>query len=490
MEMSESLGKQLSLISFASKSATLQLSQDLSSIGIQSDVCDGESWLKTPACKGIGGSEPLVCLIDETTNAGSVSAPLLDRLNGRPWLCASRAGNQAKIGRLLRASTEFIQSPWTRRELVLRLERLRSMAAFGPRRTPAVADLASLDIIGQARSFRATLMGIRKAARFKASVLIHGETGTGKELAARAIHYLSDRKGKPFVPVNCGAIPDTLIENELFGHEKGAFTDARSAQQGLASQADGGTLFFDEVESLSLKSQVTLLRFLQQFEIRPLGAALPRKVDVRILAATNAPIAKLVESGQFRSDLFFRLNVVELQLPALRDRRGDIDVLAEHFVEKYARTYQLRGLSLDRDALDWLRLQPWPGNVRELENVIHRGVIEAEAGCICLSHLLQNGHEPASAGDAGQAGADTFQTAKKSVIADFERRYLMRLLNEADGNVTLAAKRAGTERRALGKLLKKHDIDRRRFRAPSADAGPAGSDAGADTDGRSADTGR
>ncbi len=193
----------------------------------------------------------------------------------------------------------------------------------------------NLNLIGHSSIFLDTLLFINKASDCDAPVLIEGETGCGKEVAARAIHYLGCRKDFPFIPMNCGAIPDQLIENELFGHEKGAYTDAKQSQAGLTEQADGGTLFLDEIEALSTKGQVTLLRFIEDNVIRPLGATKSRKVNVRIIAASNVCLSELVAKGLFRQDLLFRLNLLHLNLPPLRNRKGDIQSLAEHFMQKY-----------------------------------------------------------------------------------------------------------------------------------------------------------
>lgn len=326
--------------------------------------------------------------------------------------------------------------------------------------TEAGAQLAPLNMIGASAPFHEMLRRIGKIARSDAPVLIEGETGAGKELAARAIHYLGARRGKPFVPINCGAIPDSLIEAELFGHERGAFTDAKQARAGVIAQAQAGTLFLDEIDSLSLKAQVTLLRFLQDLRYRPLGHSMEVASDVRILAATNRPVAALVGGGEFRDDLLYRLNILSLAIPALRQRPGDAELLAQHLVARYCARYGLPRKTLHAATIDWIRGHAWPGNVRELDNLIHREVLLADG-----DEILYCG-EAGAVLDAARLPAEEeldFHRAKLRAVAQFEQAYLTRLMTRSRGNVTLAARLAGKERRALGKLLKKHRIDRSRF---------------------------
>ncbi|PSL10507.1 two-component response regulator CbrB [Marinobacterium halophilum] len=233
-------------------------------------------------------------------------------------------------------------------------------------------------ILGSCKPMQELYRRIAKVARTHATVLILGESGTGKELAARAIHEQSDRANKPMVCVNCAAIPETLIESELFGHEKGAFTGATSSRSGLIEAADGGTLFLDEIGELPLEAQARLLRFLQEGEIRRVGAVLPLKVDVRLIAATHRDLKTRARSGQFREDLYYRLYVMELRMPPLRDREGDILELATAFLDKQGRKLGCEDLVFSTDALQLLRSYHWPGNVRELENAIERAVILAD----------------------------------------------------------------------------------------------------------------
>lgn len=310
-------------------------------------------------------------------------------------------------------------------------------------------------IVGRSSLHRETMAQLWCIADSEAPVLIEGETGSGKELAARAIHYGGARRHAPFVPVNCGALPDTLIESELFGVQRGAFTDARHSRCGLVAEASGGTLFLDEVDALSPKAQVTLLRFLQDQRFRPVGTAREQRTDVRIVAASNRPLDALVAQQAFRADLLYRLKILHLLLPPLRARVEDIEPLAEHFVASFAAKYGRAPRTLHPATRAWLRLHPWPGNVRELENWVHRQFLMCPGEFLC--------HEPPSAAALDDTmrpspAASGFAQAKAEAVRRFECDYLQRVLDEAGGNVTRAARLAGKERRAFGKLLKKHGI--------------------------------
>jgi DNA-binding NtrC family response regulator len=314
-------------------------------------------------------------------------------------------------------------------------------------------------MIGDSPVFLDALRLIDRIARYDVPVLIEGESGTGKELAARAIHYRGRRRDRPFVPVNCGAIPDTLIENELFGHERGAFTDAREPQRGLISAAHTGTLFLDEVEALSAKAQVTLLRFLQDAQYRPLGSSRSEDADTRIISATNARLQDLAAHGAFRADLLYRLDIVHVTMPPLRDRVGDPALLAAHFVAKLSLHFGEPAKAVSPGTLEWFDQYPWPGNIRELENLICRSYVLTDGDMI---HAAPLGTPRPS--DTAEAPPDLpYAAARAHAIDAFEKRYLEALLTRAHGNVTVAASLAGKERRTLGKMLKKHQMDRTRF---------------------------
>ena len=311
-------------------------------------------------------------------------------------------------------------------------------------------------LIGNSACFRTVTDKIPSLARCDAGVLITGETGTGKELCARAIHYASARSYRPFVPVNCGAIPVELIENELFGHQRGAFTDARDRQAGLLSEADGGTLFLDEVDSTPLAAQVKLLRFLQDKEYRPLGATKSVKANVRIIAATNADLNAVMHAGQLREDLYYRLKILHLHLPSLRERRADILLLAGVFLQRYAAEFASPATSFSVAAEQRLLQYDWPGNVRELENLV------ANAAALAQSDLVE-AHELDLPTAVTVFDTQSFREAK----ARFERDYIETMLLLYHGNVSQAALAARKNRRAFWELMRKHHIDANRFRFDS-----------------------
>jgi two-component system, NtrC family, response regulator GlrR len=310
-------------------------------------------------------------------------------------------------------------------------------------------------LIGESESFLSEVKKIPLVASCDATVLISGETGTGKELFARAIHYLGPRHGKPFVPFNCGGIPPDLFENELFGHLKGAFTGANTTQGGLISEAEGGTLFLDEVDSLAFSAQAKLLRFLQSKEYRQLGSRRTLVADVRVVAASNGDLHRAVEEGKFRSDLFYRINVIPLAIPALRDRVQDISILANHFAEKYASRFDRPRKGLLPEAIRLLLCHRWPGNVRELESVIERAIIFGEGPMIKASDIVIDGAR------STETALPSLKAAKARAVAQFEKSYLEEALRMSQGNITRAACHAQMNRRAFWELLRKHKIDRK-----------------------------
>ena len=320
-------------------------------------------------------------------------------------------------------------------------------------------------LIGEAPAFVQVRQQLARLSESEATVLIAGETGTGKELMARALHYLSSKAGFPFVAVNCAALPDTLLEDELFGHERGAFTDAHAPRQGLLAQADRGTIFLDEVECLTPRAQGALLRVLHDRTFRVLGSSVERSEDVRYVAATNLDLAELVRRGSFRADLFYRLRVLWLELPPLRQRRDDISLLTQHFMAKHAmRTRPAPVLSVA--AIRALFEFNWPGNIRELENAIVRALHVVEDEAVIEPHHLGLPAPALSGGASWNRPGEqplSFRESKRRLIDAFEREYLARVISESGGNVTKAALVAKKERRELGKLLKKHGLRARDF---------------------------
>jgi len=357
---------------------------------------------------------------------------------------------------------DFVLWPFRSSELRQRLVRM-----MGERQadTQLVRDrlnreLGLSSLIGTDPGFVRTIETIPRLAQSDATVLITGETGTGKELCARAIHHLSPRRNFPFVPVDCAAFQEQLLENELFGHARGAFTDARADQKGLAALAEGGTLFLDEIDALSLPGQAKLLRFLEDRVYRPLGSERFSRANVRIVAASNRDLETSVRAGQFRADLFFRLDVFRLRLVPLRERRGDIAQLARHFLDRHTAAPGVERKLLSPAALRRLTLHDWPGNVRELLNVIQKAVAFAEGPQILSAHVHLPSPDPTSSGPGDPSGAVAFREARAHAIDEFEKTYIEEVLGRHHGNITRAAREAGKDRRAFGRLVKKHRINR------------------------------
>ncbi|RJS25856.1 sigma-54-dependent Fis family transcriptional regulator [Corallococcus sp. H22C18031201] len=364
---------------------------------------------------------------------------------------------------------DYVQKPFKPEEIafVLRKAEERERLVRENRRLHDTQNpLAPLGLIlGESGSLQAVLKQVAKLAPVDTTVLISGESGTGKELIARELHARSRRAAMPFVAVNCGAIPAGLIESELFGHAKGAFTDARTARHGLFSEADGGTLFLDEVGELPLSAQVKLLRVLQEGELRPVGENRVEKVDVRVVAATLRDLAKLVEKGEFREDLYYRLNVVNLRMPPLRERREDITLLARAFIGRFNRELNrdppVQGMSPEAEAL--LTAYGWPGNVRELENAMERAVLLAEDALIQPANLperLWTAPVPTPSDPGGnrmqQVGTDL---SLKRAIRDLEESFIRAALRRTKGNRTRAAEVLDISHRALLYKIKEYGID-------------------------------
>jgi DNA-binding NtrC family response regulator len=411
----------------------------------------------------------LVCLFDQHTTPMVEFLSFLVKNNHLPRFGIFFQDAGKLDDELLDHCNEFCVWPCQTQELAFRIERLDKQTRTSPWTSlddKVVTELLDLNFIGRSPAFSTMVDRIRKFSWCDATVLIEGETGTGKENAARAIHYMGTRQSYPFIPVNCGALPDNLIENELFGHAEGAYTDARKAGEGLVAQAEGGSLFLDEVEALSNKGQVTLLRFLQDLEYRPLGGKKSIQSNVRVIAASNDSLTDLVKKGMFRRDLLFRLNIMPLNVPPLRERMGDIEVLSEYFLRSFRIKYDRPNTYIHPETLNWMIQYDWPGNIRELENYIHREFLLANGDEINMAnqcnHDMANHISSQKMVDVSYTDL-SFTTAKIRVVNQFEKSYLSRLMTASQGNITLAAKLAGKERRALGKLLKKHGIEKETF---------------------------
>lgn len=311
-------------------------------------------------------------------------------------------------------------------------------------------------ILGKSESIEKVFSTIGKVADYKTTVLIQGESGTGKELVARALHFGSSRKNKPFIPINCGAIPATLLESELFGHKRGAFTDAHADKLGLFAQAHQGTIFLDEIGELPLALQVKLLRVLQEGRIRPLGATRDQEADVRVIAATVRDLRREVEENRFREDLYYRLNVLQINVPPLRDRRDDIILLVEHFIERNNGRLGTKIRDVDQPARKLLLSHPWPGNVRELENTIERAVVLAEGDTITVGDLPERMRAPA---DAVAASLSNGELSIKKTARFMEETLIRRALDKTGGNRTAAAKLLEISHRALLYKIKDYGIE-------------------------------
>ncbi|MBX2807766.1 MAG: sigma-54 dependent transcriptional regulator [Cellvibrionaceae bacterium] len=333
-----------------------------------------------------------------------------------------------------------------------------------------------MNIIGQSEAIKKVRFLIGLQGRYDAPVLITGETGTGKELAARGLHYTGTRASQPFIPINCATLSDELFASEVFGHSKGAFTDAKKDKKGLLAIAQKGTLFLDEVDSLSLKSQAALLRFLQEGDYRPVGSEVTYQADVRLIASANCNLEERIARGLFRADLYYRLYILNIHMPALRDRLDDIPVLVDHFIKQFDYQYALGIKRLSADAMRCFKKKSWLGNVRELENLIHRLYLcnlgntihleDALSAPFARHTLAENNdctdecHDVMSITIDTMRGADgyNFSQDKKKIMEKFEHNYVQHLMSKTQGNVTLAAKLCGKERRAFGKLVKKYNI--------------------------------
>ncbi|MFW6051854.1 MAG: sigma-54-dependent transcriptional regulator [Myxococcota bacterium] len=311
------------------------------------------------------------------------------------------------------------------------------------------------EMLGKSDAMRKVFRTIEKVAQYSTTVLVQGESGTGKELVARALHRNGPRAGKPFVAINCGAIPDTLLESELFGHKRGAFTDAHSDKRGLFEEADGGTLFLDEIGELPLQLQVSLLRVLQEGTVRPLGATRDRQVDVRVVAATVRDLKREVEEGRFREDLYYRLNVLQVAVPPLRDRREDIPLLIEHFVERNNGRLGTAIRGVDPQARKLLLDYRWPGNVRELENVIERAVVLADGDLIGPDDLPERLREPV---DSVEATLASGELSIKKTSRYIEEQLIKKALERTKGNRTQAAKLLEISHRALLYKIKDYGL--------------------------------
>lgn len=365
-----------------------------------------------------------------------------------------------------RGAHSYLTKPFEPRDLLMRIERAiqhRRLNSEIKRLKGLLEERYDfLNIIARSAKMRAVLDVVSRIAKLDSTVYIHGESGTGKELVAKAIHLASDRKDEPFVALNCAALPETLLESELFGHEKGAFTGAVKSTRGLFTQAHRGSLFLDEIGDMPLATQSKLLRVLQERQFYPVGSEVASEVDVRVIVATNKDLAEQVKKGLFRDDLFYRIHVIPIYLPPLRERKEDIVPLVEHFLKKCGQQMKKEVKGLVPEALSKLMFHEWPGNVRELENTIEYAVAMTQKEIITEDHILRAKPAPASGAritaPEQTLGGDERLRPLKDARDAFERDYLVQVLSMTEGNVSQAAKLAGKYRADLYDLLKKHDL--------------------------------
>jgi two-component system, NtrC family, response regulator GlrR len=429
-------------------------------------ISDQDTIFESNLAEQISGSNHVVIFLVLQAGPLKTGARFLDSIRGVsydiPIIAVIEPSQPEDVFELLKMGVaDFITSPLKSSDVLPRAWRLMKRTSGETKVNSSFQDELGLQqLIGNSPDFLAQVKKIPSIARCEVNVLIAGETGTGKEVYARAIHYCSPRSGKPFLPVNCGAIPLELVENELFGHERGAFTSALSLRTGLVEEANGGTLFLDEIDCLPMLAQVKLLRFLQEKEYRPLGSSRTRRADVRIIAASNIDLQEAVGNGKVRQDLFYRLNTISLNLPPLRERREDIPLLARHFLERYSREFDRRVAGISTEALHLLTVYSWPGNVRELEHIIERAIV------LCEGPILQ-AHDLVLSSSLNDGRRESLQEAKAKEIARFEKNYIQGLLCASRGNITKAAEAAQKNRRAFWQLIQKHHIDVARFKSAS-----------------------
>jgi DNA-binding NtrC family response regulator len=428
---------------------------------VRQDVTETRSTIKWLDTHAGGCSAGLTTFVFECLPSDSDVVPLLE--NGhqsgheQPCIVVTQAESPQQVVHLLDLGATDVWVPPLQAAAALG----RAIHCLGnerqaEREKPVEVEKEELSLkqfVGESSGLMAEIRKIPAMARSQLNVLIRGETGTGKELCARAVHDLSPRASKPFIPVNAGALPQELVENELFGHASGAFTSANTGATGLIPQADGGTLFLDEIDSLPLPAQVKLLRFLQDKEYRPLGSQKLQTADVRVIAATNADVETSIRSGRFREDLYYRLCVLELRLPPLRQRGRDVELLAEHFLKQYSLKLNKTIVGITAAAKAKLLSHDWPGNARELENVIARASLFATGGLLNPKDIVLPHHPH-------DFGASTFRSLKAKAIKAFEVSYLSMMLRAHDGNISRAAEASGKHRRAFWQLMNKHGLDK------------------------------
>jgi DNA-binding NtrC family response regulator len=376
---------------------------------------------------------------------------------------------ETAVEAIQKGAYDYITKPFRRERILLTVNKAmqwQEMVRENKSLREALAEKeSSTSFLGSTPVMKDLMERIRQVAPTMATVLITGASGTGKELVARAVHQNSTRRTKKLVTVNCTAIPEQVIESELFGHLKGAFTGAWKDKRGLVEEAHEGTLFLDEIGDLSPNMQTKLLRLLQEGEYKPVGSVVTRKADIRFIAATNHNLKAEINEKRFREDLYYRLNVVHMELPPLKERRKDIPLLSYHFLKKYAQVNQKNIQEISPEAMHLLCSREYPGNVRELENIIERGVIFCNSETMTVKDLQLNSEEPCFQPESdSEMGKLSFKEAKDRMINRFHNLYIMSLLRESGGNISKAAEMAGIQRQYLHRLMKEAGIDAGQFK--------------------------
>jgi len=417
-----------------------------------------------------------LCIVDLMLANGD-GLTLMDEFRGInpdvPTIILTAHGSiESAVEAMRRGAYSYLTKPFEPSDLLMQIERAlenRKLNYEIKRLKDIINERFDFaNIIARSGKMRAVLDVVSRIAKLDSTVHIHGESGTGKELIAKAIHLASDRKDKPFVALNCAALPESLLESELFGHEKGAFTGAVKSTRGLFTQAHGGTLFLDEIGDMPRATQSKLLRVLQERQFYPVGSEMPLEVDVRVIVATNKDLEDQVRKGLFRDDLFYRIHVIPVYLPPLRERKDDIVPLLEHFLKKYSQHMKKEVKGLTPEALRKLMLHDWPGNVRELENTIEYAVAMTQSDTVTEDYVLQGKSVAAERApslstegiEESSAGLRPLKDARDA----FERDYLIQVLSMTEGNVSQAAKLAGKYRADFYDLLKKHDLKAHEFK--------------------------
>jgi DNA-binding NtrC family response regulator len=402
------------------------------------------------------------CVLVDVKMPGMDGMTLLkEMLENKPHVPIILISGQSNIATAVEAmklgAYDFIEKPLDPDRLLITLRNALERSAWIQERGTLLSQLGeAYQMVGESAAMQKLFQQIHQIAPLNTKVLILGESGTGKELVARALHYHSPRSGKPFVKINCAAIPGELLESELFGHVRGAFTGAIKEHKGKFLIADGGTLFLDEISEMDLRLQAKLLRVLQEGEVEVVGEPIPRRVDVRILAATNKNIKELVEEGKFREDLYYRLNVIQITIPPLRERKEDIAPLVQHFIRKFAQRHNKAVFEIAAPALRMLEQYPWPGNVRELENVVEKMVIFASTSRLEVPDV-QKALEPSSPASEPRQPLPQDGTLEEA-LQKFEREFILSRLQQNNWQIQQTATELGIHRSALFKKMRKLGI--------------------------------